>query len=159
MIDCTFEDGGKVHLRHVVVDGLIIKDDKILLVKRSPKLFTEPNKWCLPGGYLNLNETTEQAILREVREETGYKCEIIELLAIINGHQRVHVKRQDIPFVYILRPVEHHKERDEESTEMRWFLLTAIPKAEEIAFDHLSMIDAYKRYKQGELQLPIIGEL
>ena len=52
MIKCIFENGAKARLRHVTVDALIIKDNKILLVKRSSKVAVESGKYSLPGGYL-----------------------------------------------------------------------------------------------------------
>ena len=60
----------------VVVD----KKDRVLLVKRS----VEPKKgfWCLPGGFMELSETPEQAALRELKEETGLSGKIDMLLGV-----------------------------------------------------------------------------
>lgn len=63
----------------VVVDG----KGKILLVKRS----VEPKKgfWCLPGGFMELGETPEQAALRELKEETGLSGKIDMLLGVTSN--------------------------------------------------------------------------
>jgi ADP-ribose pyrophosphatase YjhB (NUDIX family) len=60
----------------VVVDSA----DRALLVKRS----VEPKKgfWCLPGGFMELGETPEQAALRELKEETGLTGQIEMLLGV-----------------------------------------------------------------------------
>jgi 8-oxo-dGTP diphosphatase len=51
------------------IGALVLKDQKVLLVKRSQS----PSKglWALPGGKINLGETLQQAVMREVFEETG----------------------------------------------------------------------------------------
>ncbi|KAK6644435.1 hypothetical protein RUM43_000702 [Polyplax serrata] len=46
-------------------------DNHILLTKRSPTLRSSPNVWVPPGGHLDNNETTFDAGVREVKEETG----------------------------------------------------------------------------------------
>ena len=52
--------------------------DQLLLVKRS----VEPakGKWCLPGGFIEIDESIEEAVLRELEEETGIKGEIEGLI-------------------------------------------------------------------------------
>ncbi len=54
--------------------GAIIEDNgKILLMKRNHKPFN--NYWGLPGGHIDQGETAEQAVIREVKEETGLDFE------------------------------------------------------------------------------------
>ena len=49
--------------------GISIIEERILLVKRG----VEPDidSWCLPGGFMELGETSEEAVIRELKEETG----------------------------------------------------------------------------------------
>ena len=55
----------------VAVIGVVILDDnRILLLKRSPQRRTSPNKWQTPSGFLKEGESAEEAVLREVEEET-----------------------------------------------------------------------------------------
>jgi ADP-ribose pyrophosphatase YjhB (NUDIX family) len=49
--------------------------NKILLIKRGTVVFR--GYWALPGGKVEAEETVEEAIVREVKEETGLKVEII----------------------------------------------------------------------------------
>jgi 8-oxo-dGTP diphosphatase len=53
----------------VAVAALAVKDGKILLVKR--KYPPSAGKWSLPGGHVELGERLEEAVLRELKEETG----------------------------------------------------------------------------------------
>ena len=56
---------------YVAVIGIVILDDNhILLLKRSPQRRTSPNKWQTPSGFLKEGESAEEAVLREVEEET-----------------------------------------------------------------------------------------
>lgn len=142
MITCIFEDGGKGTLRHVVVDALVLKDKKILMAKRTKKLL-EGGKWGIIGGFVNRDETLEQAIKREVFEETGYKVEYVELLRVIDNPDRPGEDRQNINFVYTCTAVEKIGEKDWESDEVKWFDLDSLPPKESIAFDHFDSIKFY----------------
>jgi ADP-ribose pyrophosphatase YjhB (NUDIX family) len=57
----------------VAVSAILVQDGKILLVKRG----AEPNKglWSLPGGAIELGETAREALIRELKEETGLEVE------------------------------------------------------------------------------------
>ena len=53
----------------VGVGGLIVEDGKVLLARRAGR--HDKGMWVLPGGFVERDESIEQAVLREVREETG----------------------------------------------------------------------------------------
>ncbi len=57
------------------------KNDRILLVKRS--VAPREGMWCLPGGFMETDETPEEAALREFHEETGLTGKIKKLLGIV----------------------------------------------------------------------------
>ena len=144
MITCYFEKSKTpVNLRHVVVDMLVIKDKQILLVKRGGK-WLESGKWAMPGGFLDLNETAEQAVLRELKEETGYTGKIIKLFQIIDNPRRRHEDRQNVALVYLVEPLEKVGDFDDEISEIKWFALDNLPPAQDFAFDHLETIKQYK---------------
>lgn len=54
--------------------AVIMKDGKILLLKRNEEPFF--GKWDLPGGYMQENQTPEQALLRELKEEIGVAAKL-----------------------------------------------------------------------------------
>lgn len=146
MITCYFEKSKtEVHLRHVVVDALVIKNKQILLVKRGPGSVIEIGKWALPGGYLEMDETCEQAVVREVREETGYNCEVIELFRLNDNPKRpVENNRQNVSVIYLVKPLEKVGIPDHEISEIKWFDLDNLPSAKDMAFDHLDTINLYR---------------
>jgi len=67
----------------VGVGAIIVCNGKILLEKRK----SEPGrgKWSVPGGLVELGESTEQAVIREVKEETGLDVENPELIDVVNN--------------------------------------------------------------------------
>src|SRR5258708_9556765 len=111
MITCTFENGNKASLRHVVIDALVLKDDKLLLVKRTEKLL-EGGKWALVGGYVERDENLLQTVEREIGEETGYTVKDITLLCIRHNPDRPHEDRENISFVFFCTAVEKKGESD-----------------------------------------------
>ena len=76
------------------VRAIVVNEkDKILLVKH-----TYQNFWFLPGGGVNKGETFEQAIKRELMEETGYKSDVIELFGI---YQNTYEGKRDNIVVFL----------------------------------------------------------
>ena len=145
MITCRFEKGFEANLRHVVVDAVCVKEEKILLEKRSERL-NQGGKYALPGGFLDRDETTSQAVLRELKEETGYDGKIVKLLKIVDNPDRGE-DRQNVSFLYLVEPTEKTGEGDGESEEISWFDLDKLPVPEEFSFDHYSLIQFYLKTK------------
>lgn len=158
MITCTFENGKKTSLRHVVVDIIVVANNKILLVKRAPHM-SNPNKWGLVGGYVDRDEWIEETIKRETLEETGYKIKLKALFRINDNPHRRGEDRQNIVFVYIAKALEKVAEPDAESTKIKWFDLDDLPKPEYVAFDHFEQIQLYLKHLKQPFQLPIVGKI
>ena len=70
------------------VGALVVKDGKILLVRRSH----DPGKgyWTNPGGYIEQWETIEETIIREVEEESGIKAKVNNILALRDLPRGIH---------------------------------------------------------------------
>lgn len=147
MVTCKFENGNAASLRHVVVHALVEKDEKLLLGRRAPHLL-EGGKWGLPGGYLDRDETAEEGVLRELKEEMGWTGEVVGLLRINSNPNRPKEDRQNVALDFIIKPLEKSNEGDDEVTEAAWFPLNALPSADALAFDHTESIELYKKYRQ-----------
>lgn len=155
MITCTFEDGGKAKLRHVVVHAIVEKDGCLLLEKRAPNLM-EGGKWSLPSGFVDRDETLAQAILREVLEETGWRGEIISLFRINSEPNRPKEDRQNIAAEFLVKPIEQVRSGDAESTKVEWIPIDKLLPFEEFAFDHGETIKLYLNYRKKHFPLPIL---
>lgn len=62
--------------------AVVLKGDEVLLIRRGKA--PRKGEWSLPGGGVELGETTEDATVREVKEETGLDVELGPLLDVIN---------------------------------------------------------------------------
>ena len=64
----------------VGVGGVIVQQDSVLLIRRG----SEPLKgqWSIPGGTLELGETLEEGVRRELREETSLEVRVLDLIEI-----------------------------------------------------------------------------
>lgn len=100
--------------------GLVLDEDGNVLLIRARDLRSRP-VWTLPKGALTTGETTEDAALREVREETGYRCAVVrELEAFTYWFQRDGHRIRKTVHWYLMRPVEKEGEHDHEVDEVRW---------------------------------------
>ncbi|MBU0545985.1 NUDIX hydrolase [Patescibacteria group bacterium] len=156
MITCEFENGSKNSLRHAVVDSIIYRDGKILMAKRAKNMAKEPGKYALPGGFVDRNETVKQTAMRETKEETGYEAIKAEFLFVITNPDRSGDDRQNIAFVYQVDVGEKVTDFDGEVEEIKWFDINDLPPKEEIAFDHLEMINIFIEHKLKGGHRPII---
>jgi 8-oxo-dGTP diphosphatase len=71
--------------RPVPAVGVVcLRDDAVLLIRRAKPPLTD--SWSLPGGRMEWGETSQDAALRELREETGVEGDILGLLDVVDGH-------------------------------------------------------------------------
>ena len=65
---------------HITVKGIVVLNNQILLMKRARPSSDGLGYWELPGGGLEYGETPNQALIRELKEETGYSAKNIKLI-------------------------------------------------------------------------------
>ena len=129
--------------RHSTAEVIIVYKNEILLQKRARN--PQQGWWCIPGGYVDWNETVEQAAIREVKEETGTKLNKINFLGVYSDINRDLDGRQNIAHCFFseLQEKSQINAPEIEVLESKWFPLDQLP--ENIAFDHRKMIEDYKK--------------
>jgi len=95
------EKRGKVWL---AVAGLVKSPDGQWLVvkKRYGGL---KGQWSLPAGFVDIGETADEAVLREVKEETGISCRVKGLLGLRSGVIKEEIS--DNLLVFLLEPIDN----------------------------------------------------
>lgn len=117
---------------------------KVLLIERG----FEPFKgcWAFPGGFMNMDETTEQCAIRELEEETGLKMSKMQQIGAYSKVDRdprgrtitvAYLAIVDTPIVVI---------GQDDAAKAQWFPIDALPP---LAFDHNDIMDdAIKLYQE-----------
>lgn len=102
----------------------------ILLIERGG----EPYKgcWAFPGGFMNIDETAEQASLRELKEETGLELKYLKQIGAFTEVNRDPRERVITIAYYALAPKNDVKACDD-AAKAQWFPLDKVPA---MAFDH-----------------------
>ena len=117
-------------------------EPKVLLIERGDEPFK--GYWAFPGGFMNMDETTEQCSIRELEEETGLKVS-----KVYHAYSKVDrdPRGRTITVAYLAivdEPIAVNGQDD--AAKAQWFPLSALP---ELAFDHDEIIpDAVKKYKE-----------
>ncbi|CAA9577785.1 MAG: hypothetical protein AVDCRST_MAG88-2989 [uncultured Thermomicrobiales bacterium] len=95
---------GYIHFRNPlpVAGCLVVDGDGVTLIRRG----IEPRRghWALPAGYVEDDETVEEAARRETREECGLEVEIVELLGAYSFRDQT-ARRGLLGLYYLARPV------------------------------------------------------
>ena len=118
----------------VTADCVVItkeNEPKVLLIQRG----NEPFKgcWAFPGGFMNMDETTEQCAVRELEEETGLKVSNIQQIGAYSKVDRDPRGRTvTVAYLTLIDNAEKVKGLDD-AAKAQWFSLSQLPK---LAFDH-----------------------
>ena len=131
----------------VTADCIVITKEaepNVLLIERGDEPFK--GCWAFPGGFMNMDETTEQCAIRELEEETGLKVnEVHQVGAYSKVDRDPRGRTVTIAYLAIIDAPMAVKGQDD-AAKAQWFPLSALP---ELAFDHDEIIqDAVKKYKE-----------
>jgi colanic acid biosynthesis protein WcaH len=98
------------------VEAIIVKDGRLLFLKR--KNSPARGEWWFPGGRIRRGESIEEALLREVREETGLN---VTEYRLVNVYSRIFPERHDIAIVFICKCGEGEIRLNDEHSEFKFF--------------------------------------
>ena len=125
-------------------------DGKILIIKRSTESKTNPGRWELPGGKVGQNESIDQALLREVYEETGLKITPDHVVGV--SEQNLHIIRA-VHIIMSSRIVEGELTLSPEHEGYAWVFLENLSNYELADWFHdfianqKSLIEDYKEHE------------
>lgn len=140
-----------------VVFGYTSKEGlSVLLIKRNIKPFKDV--WALPGGLVGDNESLEDAIQRELKEETGININYLEQLYSFGKPDRDPRNRViSITYYGLVKPEAFELHADTDAGDVAWFNIKKLP---ELAFDHNEILTAaHERLKSKMLYQPVGFEL
>ena len=124
---------------------IITKGDKILLTKRSPNMKREPNKWCIPGGHMEIGETPEKAVKRETKEEIKLDIKNLKFLFYYNEYMP-KLKIHAVSLIFKAITYDKPKKSDEVS-ESKWFTKKEIKKLK-MAFTNKRILTKFFNIKK-----------
>lgn len=129
------------------------QDLKILLIQRKYEPFI--NSWALPGGFVQEDETLEQSVLRELREESGLsQTPFLEQLYTFDGVDRDPRERiVSVAYFGLVNTTELKASTD--AKDARWFSVKKLPQ--DLAFDHEQIIEKALIRLRGKIIYQPIG--
>jgi 8-oxo-dGTP diphosphatase len=153
----------KYEEQHVTVDIIVvackgpIEHSDLLLIKRKNGPFK--NYRAIPGGYVNANETLEQAAYRELQEETSLSKKDLRYCGILQQFKTYGDPERDprgriISVVFFVLLEDSLKLRKsvkamDDAKEAKWFPIKKIPR--KMAFDHTKILNDFKKFWGVEL--------
>ena len=136
-----------------VVFGLDVSDLKVLLIQRKLEPFQ--HAWALPGGFVRIEETLDEAAQRELREEAGVTDVYLEQLYTFGDLDRDPRERIVTVAYYALAKLGDHRIRAAtDAMGVGWFALDDLPK---LAFDHAAIVARAHERLRGKVRYAPIG--
>lgn len=133
---------GRPETPALTVDIIIRLMDKpgnpIVLIERK----YPPFGWAIPGGFVDIGETVENAAVREAREETCLDVQLTHLLGIYSDPAR-DPRGHTVSAVYVAEATGDPKAEDDAKSVKCWNI-NELPEV--LAFDHFKILQDFKSY-------------
>ena len=129
------------------VDVIISRGSEVLLIRRKEDPFK--GQLAIPGGFINENETVEQAAIREVMEETTLPIQLIEILGVYSDPKR-DPRKHIMSTVFVgeivgdknIKPIA-----SDDASETAWISIESIRNLS-FAFDHKKILNDFKNWRE-----------
>jgi len=129
----------------VAVVAFIERDNRVLLVRRA--MNPERGKWALPAGYVDYGENPREAVIREVREETGLEIEITRLVSVEGGPGTFGAS---IVIIYAASVVNGSARPQDDAEAVLW--LSASDSLPELAFESTrTMLSVWLEHQRSQV--------
>ena len=133
-----------------VVDVIIQQDFEVLFAKRKKEPFK--GYLGLPGGFVNMRETVEEAARREVKEETSLDIELTDILGVYSDPQR-DPRGHIMSTVFVGRVPSNENAKNkaiaqDDASQLEWIDLQTVGN-KNLAFDHKIILSNYKKWKEA----------
>jgi 8-oxo-dGTP diphosphatase len=126
---------------------------KVLLIRRKREPYA--NKWALPGGFVQMEESLEDAARRELKEETGVENVFMEQLYTFGSLGRDPRGRViSVAYFALVNLSEHTLRADTDAEDAAWYSINELP---ELAFDHSEILNAALDRLRAKLRYQPIG--
>jgi 8-oxo-dGTP diphosphatase len=136
-----------------VVFGLDADALKVMLIQRALPPFE--GKWALPGGFVRLDETLDEAARRELEEETGLRNIYLEQLYTFGAVKRDPRERVvSVAHYALVNLADHNVKAATDASDAAWFSVDEVPS---LAFDHADILGMALKRLQGKLRYQPVG--
>ncbi|HJQ30421.1 MAG TPA: NUDIX hydrolase [Rubrobacter sp.] len=117
----------------LMVDVVIPSDERVVLIRRGSEPFE--GQWALPGGFVEVGESVEEAARREAAEETGLAVEISRLVGVYSDPGR-DPRGHNVSVAFVARVLSGQMQAASDASEVD----VLDPDTVELAFDHSRII-------------------
>src|SRR5438874_10341974 len=136
-----------------VVFGYDEGELKVLLIQRALEPFK--GRWALPGGFVRVEETVDDAARRELAEETGLKNVFLEQLYTFGTVDRDPRERVvSVAYYALVKLSDHRAKAATDAANAEWFPISKAPK---LAFDHADILATALVRLKGKVRYQPIG--
>jgi 8-oxo-dGTP diphosphatase len=136
-----------------IVFGLDDESLKVLLIRRGGEPFA--GTWALPGGFVLLDETLEDAARRELAEETGVRLSYLEQLYTFGAIDRDPRERVvTVAYFALVKLLDHSVQAATDASDAAWFAVDDLPK---LAFDHAKIVEVGRTRLRNKVRYEPLG--